>query len=81
MTLADGTVLVLSGSFVDPDRPPGAQVVVADLLQIWAGGTWRTIPKDDGTPLNFIGLPLYPRMHVAADGQSSCPARTTARSC
>jgi galactose oxidase len=69
MTLADGTVLVLSGSFVDPDRPPGAQVVVADLLQIWAGGTWRTIPKDDGTPLNFIGLPLYPRMHVAADGQ------------
>ena len=68
-TLADGTVLVLSGSFIDPSRPQGQQVVVADLLQIWAGGTWRTISKDDGTPLNFIGLPLYPRMHVAADGQ------------
>jgi galactose oxidase len=68
-TLADGTALVLSGSFIDPSRPPGLQVVVADLLQIWAGGTWRTISKDDGTPLNFIGLPLYPRMHVAADGQ------------
>ena len=68
-TLADGTVLVLSGSFIDPSRPPGLQVVVADLLQIWAEGTWRTISKDDGTPLNFIGLPLYPRMHVAADGQ------------
>jgi hypothetical protein len=69
-TLADGTVLVLSGSFIDPGRPPGAQIVVADLLQIWAEGTWRTIPKDDGTPLNYIGLPLYPRMHVAADGES-----------
>jgi galactose oxidase len=68
-TLADGMVLVLSGSFIDPSRPPGLQVVVADLLQIWAEGTWRTISKDDGTPLNFIGLPLYPRMHVAADGQ------------
>jgi Galactose oxidase, central domain len=68
--LADGTVLVLSGSFIDPGRPPGAQIVVADLLQIWAEGTWRTIPKDDGTPLNYIGLPLYPRMHVAADGQA-----------
>ena len=68
-TLADGTVLVLSGSFTDPNRPPGVQVVVADLLQIWAGGTWRTISQDDGTPLNFIGLPLYPRMHVAADGR------------
>jgi galactose oxidase len=68
-TLADGTVLVLSGSFIDPSRPAGMQVIVADLLQIWAEGTWRTISKDDGTPLNFIGLPLYPRMHVAADGQ------------
>jgi len=67
--LADGTVLVLSGSFIDPSRPQGQQVVVADLLQIWAEGTWRTISQADGTPLNFIGLPLYPRMHVAADGQ------------
>jgi hypothetical protein len=69
-TLPDGTVLVLSGSFIDPSRPPGLQVVVADLLQIWAEGTWRTIPKDDGTPLNFIGLPLYPRVHVAPSGQA-----------
>jgi hypothetical protein len=68
-SLADGTVLVLSGSFIDPSRPPGMQVIVADLLQIWAEGTWRTISKEDGTSLNFIGLPLYPRMHVAADGQ------------
>jgi hypothetical protein len=61
--------LVLSGSYKDPTRPEGKQDIVVDLLQVWENGTWRTIRKDDGNPLNFIGLPLYPRMHVASDGR------------
>jgi galactose oxidase len=78
-TLPNGNVLVLSGSYIDPTRPPGKQVVVVDLLQVWENGTWQTIRKNDGNPLNFIGLPLYPRMHVASDGRvfmSGTNART-----
>jgi galactose oxidase len=78
-TLPNGNVLVLSGSYIDPTRPQGKQVVVVDLLQVWESGTWKTIRKTDGTPLNFIGLPLYPRMHVASDGRvfmSGTNART-----
>jgi hypothetical protein len=68
-TLPDGNVLVLSGSYFDPTRPAGKQFVIVDLLQVWENGTWKTIKKADGNPLNFIGLPLYPRMHVASDGR------------
>jgi galactose oxidase len=68
ITLPDGTVLVMSGSFIDPARPQGLQTVVADVLQIWSNGTWTTIDRGDGVPLNFIGLPLYPRLHVASTG-------------
>jgi galactose oxidase len=68
-TLANGDVLVTSGSFIDPARPPGKQTVVVDLIQIWSNGVWKTISKADGTPLNFIGLPLYPRLHVVSDGR------------
>jgi galactose oxidase len=68
-TLPNGSVLVLSGSFVDPARPPNKQQAVVDLLQVWEDGAWKVIQKADGAPLNFIGLPLYPRMHVASDSQ------------
>ena len=68
-TLPDGTVLVMSGSYFDPTQPPGKQTIVADLLQVWDDGAWKIIDKADGTPLNFIGLPLYPRLHVATDGR------------
>jgi galactose oxidase len=68
-TLPSGAVLVLSGSYADPARPPGMQVVVEDLLQTWDDGVWRTIDRGDGTPLNFVGLPLYPRVHVTSDGR------------
>jgi hypothetical protein len=68
-TLPSGGVLVLSGSYVDPTRPADKATVVVDLLQTWENGTWRTIDRGDGTPLNFIALPLYPRMHVASDGR------------
>jgi galactose oxidase len=68
-TLPDGTVLVLSGSYVDPTQPPGKQTIVADLLQVWDNGAWNVIDQANGPPLNFIGLPLYPRMHIASDGR------------
>jgi hypothetical protein len=63
-TLPDGRVLVLSGSFSQ-----GGQTPVNDVLQVWEGGAWSPIINTVGEPLNFIGLPLYPRMHVAADGR------------
>jgi galactose oxidase len=68
-TLPNGDVLVLSGSYIDLSRPQGRQVVVVDLVQVWSNGVWTTIRKADGAPLNFIGLPLYPRMHVVSDGR------------
>jgi galactose oxidase len=67
--LPDGRVLVSSGSYIDPSRPPGLRTIVVDLLQVWDNGSWKAIKKQNGDPLNFIGLPLYPRMHVASDGR------------
>jgi hypothetical protein len=69
VTLANGTVLVMSGSYVDMTQAPGKQTIVADLLQVWDKGTWKTIKQANGTPLNFIGLPLYPRLHLISDGR------------
>jgi galactose oxidase len=69
MTLPSGDVLVLSGSYIDPNLPPGQQIVIVDVMQVWRNGTWTTIKKADGSDLNFIGLPLYPRMHVVSDGR------------
>ena len=63
-TLPDGGVLVLSGSF----RAASGETVTNDLLQVWRGGGWSPVINAHGGPLNFIGLPLYPRMHVASDG-------------
>ena len=56
-TLSDGTVLVSSGSYKD-----NGKVIINDVPQIWDGHRWT--PTAD-----FIGLPLYPRMHVAPSGQ------------
>jgi glycosidase len=59
VTLADGTALVLSGSHFGPD---GTTQIINDVQQIWNGTAWRSI-------VNFIGLPLYPRVHVAPNGK------------
>jgi galactose oxidase len=53
MTLADGRVLVSSGSSAN---------IVNDTPQIWDGAQWHDT-------VTFIGLPLYPRMHVAPDAR------------
>ncbi|MGQ0716681.1 MAG: galactose oxidase-like domain-containing protein [Pseudonocardiales bacterium] len=55
--LSDGTMLVLSGSYIE-----NGIFIINDVPQIWDGHQWtRTV--------DFIGLPLYPRMHVAPDGR------------
>ncbi len=60
ITLPDGSVLVLSGSFLDPARNAVANNVVP---QIWSNGTFTGI-----TPIPDAAFDLYPRMHVASTG-------------
>lgn len=55
--LSDGTVLVSSGSYKDNGR-----VIINDVPQICDGHQWT--PTAD-----FVGLPLYPRTHVAPSGR------------
>jgi hypothetical protein len=58
ITLADGSVLVSSGSLFAGN----GQIVINDVQQIWKNGAWNSI-------VNFIGLPLFPRMHIGPDGR------------
>jgi len=58
VALADGSVLVSSGSFLAPN----GQTVLNNIQQIWTNGVWHSI-------VDFVGLPLFPRMHVAPDGR------------
>ena len=60
ITLPDGSVLVLSGSFLDPARNAVANNVVP---QIWSNGTFASI-----APIPDAAFDLYPRMHVASTG-------------
>src|SRR4051812_9399803 len=56
ITLADGRVLVLSGSY-----RAGAQTPINPQPQIWSGGRWANAAV-------FTASELYPRAHVASDG-------------
>jgi galactose oxidase len=56
-TLADGRMLVISGS-----AAVGGTIMVNPVPQIWNGSAWAPT-------VEFVGLPLYPRMHLAPDGQ------------
>jgi galactose oxidase len=58
ITLSDGSALVSSGSLFTGN----GQIVINDVQQIWQNGAWNSI-------VNFIGLPLFPRMHLAPDGR------------
>jgi glycosidase len=65
VTLADGGVLVCSGSFTTgtPQPPPNNMPILTNMIpQVWHNGPWQSLT-------NFVGLPLYPRMHVAPDGR------------
>jgi galactose oxidase len=67
LTLPDGGVLALSGSFAasrpqpPPDNPtpppPGTQFPTNANPQIWRDGAWAAT-------MNFVGLQLFPRLHV-----------------
>src|SRR5689334_12214552 len=61
ITLPDGRVLVLSGSYFDPaQRNP---IVNNTVSQIWGNGSFTSIASiPDGA------FDLYPRMHVASTG-------------
>jgi galactose oxidase len=58
ITLPDGSALVSSGSLFAGN----GQIVINDVQQIWKSGAWNSI-------VNFIGLPLFPRMHIGPDGR------------
>jgi hypothetical protein len=59
VTLADGGVLVLSGSFATgPLQPPPNSVATNSTPQVWRGAGWESL-ADFGD-----GLPLFPRFHV-----------------
>ena len=60
VTLPDGTVLVLSGSYLaDPTQ---GQIVNNPTPQIWGQGTFTSLASFPAS------VDLYPRMHVASDG-------------
>jgi galactose oxidase len=60
-TLPDGSVLVLAGSYKDKGK-----IVHNMVPQVWKNGAWTPIAA---FPDHSGELELYPRMHVAADGQ------------
>lgn len=63
VTLSDGTALVSSGSFLDLHATdPNVRTPVNPIQEIWSNGHWQPI-------VDFQGMPLYPRMHVAPDGR------------
>ncbi len=58
ITLPDGSALVSSGSLFAGN----GQIVLNDVQQIWSNGAWNSI-------VNFLGLPLFPRLHLGPDGR------------
>jgi galactose oxidase len=62
VTLPDGRAFVSSGSFpTGPLQPPPNGSVVDSVSQVLENGTWNNLT-------DFIGLPLFPRFHVAPNG-------------
>ena len=58
VALHDGSALVMSGSF----EGPNGSTPTNEVQQVWDGHVWRSL-------VNFHGLPLYPRVHAAPNGQ------------
>ncbi|MET0703927.1 MAG: galactose oxidase-like domain-containing protein [Mycobacterium sp.] len=67
VTLPDGGVLVLSGSYWS--NGDGTLRDNVALLQIWRDGQWRVIGTRGGGAMERRNLSLYPRVHVLADGR------------
>jgi hypothetical protein len=63
LTLPDGTVVTSSGTFpTGALQPPPNASTINTVQQVWNNGTWTSI-------VDFIGLPLFPRLHVGPDGR------------
>jgi galactose oxidase len=63
VTLPDGGVMVLSGSFATgPLQPPNNDSGINPTPQIWRGAGWESMT-------DFDTLTLFPRFHVAPDGR------------
>ena len=61
ISMPDGSVLVVSGSFQDPAQ---AQATVNNVLpQVWSNGNWTTLKQ-----IAVGAFDLYPRLHVASSG-------------
>lgn len=59
ITLPDGGVLVLSGSFATgPLQPPPNRTAPNPTPQIWRGAGWESLTDFED------GLPLFPRFHI-----------------
>jgi len=62
VTLPDGRAFVCSGSFpTGPLEPPINANTINNIPQVLENGVWNDLT-------NFIGLPLFPRFHVAPNG-------------
>jgi Domain of unknown function (DUF1929) len=63
ITLADGTIFVCGGAFAQgaPTPPPKNQSQPNNIPQIFENAKWNDVR-------NFIGLPLFPRLHLAPNG-------------
>jgi galactose oxidase len=61
LTLGDGTVLVLSGSFADAN----GQSVPNRVPQVWANDQWASLSEFDPAQT----MELFPRVHLMSDGR------------
>lgn len=62
VTLPDGRAFVCSGSFpTGPLQPPLNANSINNISQVLENGVWNDLT-------NFTGLPLFPRFHVAPNG-------------
>ncbi len=62
VTLPDGRAFVCSGSFpTGPLQPPLNANTTNNISQVLENGVWNDLT-------NFTGLPLFPRFHVAPNG-------------
>jgi hypothetical protein len=60
ITLPDGSVLVLSGSFaMGPLQPPPNRTAPNQTPQVWRGAGWESL-----TDFDHDGLALFPRFHI-----------------
>jgi len=61
IAMPDGSILVVSGSFLDPAQAP--QIANNVVPQVWSQGNWTSL-----APIPIGAFDLYPRLHIASTG-------------